>query len=150
MKISDDGIDFLIAQEGFENTVYEDSAGNPTIGVGHLIKDGEEFAQPLTDAEVEELLKQDLEPVESAINKYFTKFPLTQNAYDALCSLFFNIGYDRIKTSSVFRFWQQGHYEDAADAFLLWNKERRNGALVPSKGLYARRQRERELFLRDA
>lgn len=146
MKISQDGIDFIIKHEGFELEPYQDAAGLWTVGVGHLLTDGEPV-EKITEEKARELLAQDIKIVEDAINKYFKKFPLTQNQFDALCSLYFNIGIGEIKTSSVFRFWQQGKIEDAAEAFLLWNKVTKNGVKVVSKGLIQRRKDEMEMFL---
>jgi lysozyme len=39
---------FIEKHEGYSGTVYKDSAGNPTIGYGHLIKDGEDFSTGIT------------------------------------------------------------------------------------------------------
>ena len=39
--------------------MYKDSAGNPTIGYGHLIKDGEDFSKGITKEKAGELLAQD-------------------------------------------------------------------------------------------
>lgn len=146
MKISQSGIDFIIKHEGFELEPYEDSAGNWTVGVGHLLTDGEPI-EKITKEKAYELLRKDLQKVENAINKYFKEFPLTQNQFDALCSLYFNIGVGKITSSSVFRFWQKGRIEDAAEAFLLWNKITKNGRKVFSKGHARRRKDEMERFL---
>jgi lysozyme len=141
MNISHNGLEFLIRQEGKRLAPYKDSAGKLTIGVGHLIKQGEHF-DFITDAQCEELLKNDLATTENAINRY-VKVKINQNQFDALCSLVFNIGTGAFYTSSVLRFLNKNWIEDAADAFLLY----KNAGGAFSKGLYARRQRERELFL---
>lgn len=146
MKISQAGIDFIIKHEGFELEPYQDAAGLWTVGCGHLFTKGEPI-EKITEEKAYELLKEDLKIVEDAINKYFKKFPLTQNQFDALCSLYFNIGIGRITSSSVFRLWQDGKIEDAAEAFLLWNKITKNGVKVVSEGLAKRRTNEMELFL---
>jgi lysozyme len=90
MKISESGLSFLIAQEGEVLTVYKDIAGKDTIGVGHLVLPGENFRGGITTGQSRQLLKKDVEKTESLINSRI-KVPLSQNQYDALGSLVFNI-----------------------------------------------------------
>ena len=66
------------------------------------------------------------------------KVPLTQNQFDALYSLCFNIGETNFKKSTVVRKLNEKDYQGAADAILMWNK--------PAV-LEGRRKRERALFL---
>ena len=153
MEISQNGLDFIEKWEGKRYNKYKDAAGLWTVGIGHLIKPGEVFDHTLTDDECYELLMQDLAPVQSRINRW-VEVPLTQNQYDALCSLVLNIGTGNKNkgffSSSVLRYLNQGHYEDAADAFLMWNKMTLpSGDKVKSPGLANRRRDERKLFLSE-
>jgi len=66
--------------------------------------------------------------------------PLRQGQFDALHSLCFNIGEDKFKQSTVVRKLNEGDYQAAADAILLWNH--------PPE-IQKRRKRERALFLAD-
>lgn len=93
MNISSKGIDFLTALEGKRNKMYLDSKGLPTIGVGHLIKKGEEYlnTKVLTDKEVLDLFKKDLKEFEDAANDAIY-VPVSQNEFDAVVSILFNIG----------------------------------------------------------
>ena len=139
MAITDSTIDYITKEEGFRNRAYKDSKGLWTIGVGHLIKESEPHLvnATLTDEQVKELLKSDLkwcsEAVESSV-----RVPLTQNQFDALYSLCFNIGETAFKRSTVVRKLNENDIQGAADAILMWNK--------PAV-LEKRRRRERELFL---
>lgn len=146
MKISQNGLDFIERWEGKRYEKYKDAAGLNSIGIGHLIKPGEVFDHMLTDDECYELLRQDLVPVESRVNKW-VKVPVSQNQYDAMCSLVLNIGTAAFHTSSVLRFLNQGWIEDAADSFLLFNKATVNGHKITIAGLTNRRRAERKLFL---
>ena len=146
MNISDNGIAFIEVQEGKRLQIYPDTEGNPTIGCGHLIKDGEDFSVGITDEQCIDLLRADLSIAENAVNKYIA-YPMTQNMFDAMVSLCFNIGASNFFNSSVHRFLNDGQIEDAAEAFLLWDKQTINGQKVASKALLARRQREMDLFL---
>ena len=139
MAIAESTLSYITKEEGFKNKAYKDSKGLLTIGVGHLIKADEEHLKTatLTDQEVKDLLKSDLkwcsEAVENAV-----KVPLTQAQYDALYSLCFNIGETNFKKSTVVRKLNEGDYQAAADAILMWNKP----AVLEN-----RRKRERTLFL---
>ena len=139
MAIANSTLDFITKEEGFRNKAYKDSKGLLTIGVGHLIKTDEEHLlnETLTDEQVKELLKSDLkwcsEAVESSV-----RVPLTQNQYDALYSLCFNIGETNFRKSTVVKRINENDLKGAADAILMWNK--------PAV-LQKRRERERALFL---
>ena len=139
MAIAKSTLDFITKEEGARNKAYKDSKGLWTIGVGHLIKADEQhlITATLTDDQVKDLLKSDLkwcsEAVESSV-----KVPLTQNQYDALYSLCFNIGGTNFAKSTVVKKINQNDIQGAADAILMWNKP---------EVLANRRKRERTLFL---
>jgi lysozyme len=121
------------------NKAYKDSKGLWTIGVGHLIKPDEQhlLSATLTDEQVEELLQSDLRWCQDAVDNH-VKVPLTQNQYDALYSLCFNIGETNFRKSTVLRKINENDLKGAADAILMWNKP---------EVLINRRKRERALFL---
>jgi lysozyme len=146
MKTSDNGIAFIIREEGKRNKAYKDSRGIWTIGVGHTSEPGELQVTPglvISDEQIMDVLKRDLEEdAEFYVNKY-VKVPLNQNQYDALVSLIVNIGGGNFKSSTVLRKLNAGDYEGAADAFLMW---KRAGSDLDI--LLPRRKRERILFLK--
>jgi lysozyme len=139
--------------EGFVDHPYNDSANNATIGYGHLIHLGPVTADDrtqwgtITETEAARLLSVDLQPRLDVVNKY-VKVKLTRNQFNALVSLVYNIGEGNFSTSSVVKNLNAGKIKEAADAFLLWNKETKNGKLVVSEGLTNRRKAERTLFLK--
>ena len=90
MKTSAQGIQFIIDQERVVLHVYHDQAGYPTIGCGHLIKDGENFPGPITREQAMDLLAQDVARFEAAVNSYV--LDLTQNQFDVLVDFTFNTG----------------------------------------------------------
>ncbi|WP_145555706.1 lysozyme [Yersinia canariae] len=144
MQISESGINKLKVEEGERLTGYEDSRGIPTVGVGHTgVVDGKPVAvgMVITKDKSTELLRSDLAWVEKSIATN-VKAPLTQNQYDALCSLIFNIGPTAFANSTVLKRLNASDYKAAADAFLMWKKAGNDlNILLP------RRQRERALFL---
>jgi lysozyme len=139
MAIAKSTLEFITKEEGFKNKAYKDSKGLWSVGVGHLIKKDETYLlnATLSDQEVEDLLRSDLrwcsEAVESSV-----KVPLTQNQFDALYSLCYNIGGTAFKNSTVVKRINTNDLKGAADAILMWSKQ---PELLP------RRKRERALFL---
>lgn len=144
MQISNNGIAKLKSEEGEELIGYLDSRGIPTVGVGHTgLVDGVPVTKGMviTSDKSSQLLRSDLQWTEKAIRDN-VKVPLTQNQYDALCSLVFNIGASAFIGSTVLRKLNVKDYAGAADAFLMWKKAGNNPDI-----LLRRRQRERALFL---
>ena len=90
MKTSANGLQFVTDNEGVVLHPYNDVAGYLTIGVGHLIKEGEEFPDHITQEQAMELLASDVERFENAVNSY--GLDLTQNQFDALVDFAFNCG----------------------------------------------------------
>ena len=141
-------IDLIKEHEGLVLKAYLPTPNDKwTIGYGHTkgVKPGD----VITEEQAELLLREDLDWVEDCINKY-VKVPLTQNQFDALASLVFNIGEGNFLNSSVLRWLNSKGYKEAADCFVLWNKQRnkRTGKLEVLNGLTKRRQKEKELFLK--
>jgi lysozyme len=101
MRISENGLNLIKKFESFSSKVYPDERGLPTIGWGHLIKPNENFTEiDLTQAE--RLLQEDIQEAETCVNAV-VKVDLTQNQFDALVSLCFNIGINAFKKSTMVR-----------------------------------------------
>lgn len=153
MKFSQNGEKILIQIEGFREKSYLDSAGHPTIGIGHKIKPGEYFTT-LTESEAVELMRKDVAPIETFINNYLPK--ITQNQFDALVVFIFNIGQTAFLNSSVFSDIKDKKFEEAVKPWAKWInitekvKDPKTGELrkklVPVKGLIGRRAIEIGLF----
>lgn len=144
MQISEKGIRFIKAEEGEKLSGYLDVVGIATIGVGHTGSvDGVPVSTSMVISEEKstELLRKDLAIAEKAIARHVS-VPLTQNQYDALCSLIFNIGVTAFANSTVKKKLDEKNYSAAAEAFLLW---KRAGKALDI--LLPRRKREKELFL---
>jgi hypothetical protein len=94
MKISRQGKDFIESFEKCELEVYDDGYGYLTVGIGHRIKPGEpwkKIGDTITRETADKLFSEDLEEFEECVRET-VKVPITQNQYDALVSLAFNIG----------------------------------------------------------
>lgn len=141
-------IDLIKKHEGLRLQAYLPTPNDKwTIGYGHtkLAHKG----MVITEARAEELLRLDTIWVEKTIATE-VKVPLNQNQYDALASLIFNIGGLQFKRSSVLRRLNEGNYQAAADAFLMWTKQKNKttGKMDTLNGLVKRRNEERALFLK--
>lgn len=140
MKTSSNGRAFLREAEGEKLTTYLCSAGVLTIGVGHTGPDVKR-GLTITKAQSDALLAADLARFERAVNNA-VKLPLTQNQFDALVSLAFNIGSRAFADSTLVRLLNAGQYDQVPAQLARWNKV--NGK--SDKGLTARRAREASLF----
>lgn len=141
-RASKAGIEFIAGWEGFRSTAYKPVATEKywTIGFGHYgpdVRPGSSIsrAQGLT------LLRHDAQEAETTVRRS-VKVPVTQNEFDALVSLTFNIGSTGFQGSTVLRELNLAHRETAANAFLMWNK----GGGQVLQGLVNRRKAEAELF----
>ena len=152
LSTSDKCIEFLIKKEGMVLKPYKDVGGKLTIGVGHLITDiekktglilGINYKNGINKTQAILIKKHDLERFENCINKY-VEVELTQNEFDALISLSFNIGDGAFRNSTLLKKLNNNESkEEVAKQFLSWNKVNGN----PLIGLTNRRKDEIEIFL---
>jgi GH24 family phage-related lysozyme (muramidase) len=147
VKTSIAGIETIARHEGLRLKAYPDPAtgGEPwTIGYGHTSAAGLPKVYRglvITKERAREILANDLVKFENAVENCLEVNP-TQNQFDALVSLCFNIGPANFARSSVLKFHNGRQFEKAAGAFALWNK----AAGKVLAGLTARRAAERALY----
>ena len=139
-KISETGVALIKKWEGCRLKAYQCSAQVWTVGWGHTKDVGRNTV--ISQEYADELLIQDLRIYEEAVNKY-VKVPLTQNQFDAIVSLSFNIGIGAFQKSTLLRVLNRKDYAEAANQFLVWKYAK--GKIV--QGLINRRADERKLFL---
>lgn len=137
-------------QGGMASVPYRDFAGHQTIGWGHRIRHQDRFSMPLTAAQADELLRNDLERFAGGVNAWVT-VPITQSMFDALVCFSFNVGLGALKGSTLLRLLNQHFYAAAAQQFERWDKatDPKTGEKVSLSGLRRRRRAERHLFERD-
>jgi GH24 family phage-related lysozyme (muramidase) len=144
MRIPKAALDLIKKYEGLRLNAYKCSAGVWTIGYGHTSAAGEPEVTPgmtITRAEANRIFDKDIQNFAVGVERLI-KVPVSPAQFGACVSLAFNIGLGAFKKSSVLRFINQNRMNDAADAFLLWNKA--GGKVL--KGLVRRRAEEAELF----
>lgn len=157
MKLSPLGLHLIASFEGYVPVPYNDSAGNATIGYGHLIHTG-----PVTDhdratyhgwttGQLLQLLSRDAANAEAAVSQS-VKVRLgviparAQARFDALVSLAFNIGGGAFAGSTLVRTINaKGAPRDWTPIGPLWvGWDHDGGKVVP--GLLTRREREFAIF----
>ncbi len=142
MSALDIALEFIKKAEGCKLKAYRDEGGVPTIGYGqtgrHITMDS-----VWSQAEADDALVHYVTPLLDVVED-LVRVEVTDNQMGALVSLAYNIGTSAFARSTVLRELNKKHFDEAADAFMMWHKV--NGASSP--GLLKRRQRERALFLR--
>ena len=91
--------------EGLRLEAYVDAAGVMTIGYGHTGRNAER-GNRITEYYANELLRMDLDKVESQVNALGVA--RTQGQFDALVSFVFNVGIGRLKTSTLLKVIRNG------------------------------------------
>lgn len=151
MTLGNNGLSLIKHWEGLKLKAYQDVVGVWTIGYGHT-KDVYE-GQVITEAEAERLLLEDVEWAENAVNRYLGQANLSQNQFDALVSLVFNLGAHAIFTkqygngylqgSTLYNLILLGRIDEASKRFTDFTTA--GGQFI--QGLYNRRVQEASLFL---
>lgn len=144
MKPSDNVVQTIKKHEGFAAKITDD-VGHPMIGYGcdlSTVEAKKYEGRTISEVEAVSLLLSRLTPVVDFLNK-IVKVPLTQNQFDALCDLVYNIGSGNFSKSTLLRKLNAKDYTGAAEEFVKWNMA---GGKVLS-GLTKRREEEKNLFL---
>lgn len=141
MRTSQRGIDLIKEFEGYSERVYMCAGGKYTIGYGHTR--GVQVGDTCTKEQAEKYLREDLQDAEEAVLALVT-VPLTQNQFDALVSLVYNIGSGNFYDSTIRRIinLKINNINEYRKAWLMWVKSR--GKVL--KGLERRRVAEFNLF----
>ncbi|MEM9809724.1 MAG: glycoside hydrolase family protein [Pseudomonadota bacterium] len=146
MQIGQNGVDLIKRWEGLELEAYQDVVGIWTIGYGHTDEAGPPEVTPgmvISEREAEDILRRDLGQYEDAVNRA-VKVDITQDMFDALVSITFNIGPTAMRRSTFIKRLNTKDYEGCAEAMTWWNKA--GGQVV--RGLQNRRNDEAALFMR--
>jgi len=143
MKTSANGINLICGFEGLELKAYDDGVGVWTIGYGTTTVNGVKVKKgdTCTIEQAKSYMAQDLKKFESAVDTS-VKVTITQNQFDALVSLAYNIGTGAFKSSTLLKKLNAKDFKGAAAQFDRWN--RAGGKVM--QGLINRRAKERKLF----
>jgi len=148
-ETSESGLDLIKGFEGFSKFAYWDYS-QWTIGYGTRCEEGE-YPDGITEEEAEALLRREVVSYELSVNSFlsYNGILLTQNQFDALVSLTYNIGSKWTNGSTLADYLINGiekyTAEEISAAFGQYIHA--GGEVIP--GLVERRRREAEYFLSD-
>jgi len=140
MQLGPKGTALIKSFEERKLAAYQDPRGIWTIGWGHTL--GVVPYQTCSQEDADIWFVRDTQTAVNAVNRT-TDVPLTQEQFDALVSLTFNIGQGSEAHSTLLALVNRRNFAAAGDQFLVWNHI--NG--VVNAGLTRRREAERALFL---
>lgn len=156
------GYDFILSQEGWDDIRREENLrlkayrigdGMITVGYGHAepIKNSKlKVGYKITKDQAELYLKNDLNNTANGIRRIFKQWKqkgidvkITQNQFDVLVSLAYNMGLTDLRTSDFIQLVKQNRLKDAAEKIKTLNVEDK------FPGLKDRRIREYLKFSED-
>lgn len=147
MQTSKAGLQYIESFESKENKAYYDHIGVLTCGIGctNAVMPADHKITPdtvWTDDECYYWLSYALQKtVEAPINR-LVKVELTQNQFDAVASLVYNIGEGNFAKSTLLKYLNAGRFDLAQREFLKWNR----AGGQPARGLTRRRLGEAVMF----
>jgi len=152
MKISLSGLKLIREYEGLRMNAYADNFGTWTIGYGsvrwadgRLVMEGDKLQN---QEEAERLLDYSLQSAIRVVNTH-VKVPITQNQFDALVSLVYNIRGRNFNDSGMVELLNGGEYDRAGLVLLQLDDPeicRMTAGCRGIEGLRKRRKREFEIF----
>ena len=140
MDLSPIGEAVLIAGEGRRLKAYKDSVGIWTDGIGHTSAAGAPLVTSgltITSAQCDAIFERDVQTYVAAVRKGL-KVAVSQNAFDALRSICYNIGPGAFAGSTFLKRINAGDTAGAYHATLMWKKP---------AAIIARRQAEAQQFV---
>lgn len=156
MSINDKTKELIISFEDKKYKVYLDSAGKPTVGIGHLIIESDNLAvgDTINEARLESLFIQDISEAESGVTKALGGMPtwLNSDQYGALVAFYFNTG---AGISTAPTMWSRIHGTEVSlfSALMQWVHDTKIISGVKTKvvenGLIRRRAAECALWAGD-
>ena len=152
---SETGSELLEKVESLALEPYDDQTGKPTgswvpgatIGYGHLITQNEwsTYKDGFRQVDAESLLAHDLAPCVAAVRNAITA-PVSQNEFDAMVMLTFNIGVSAFTTSAVSKLVNNPNaaspYPDLEAAWKAWDRSQGK----EMAGLVSRRRMEWNVY----
>ena len=94
----------MMEMEGLRLEAYEDAAGVPTIGYGHT--KNVRMGDKISEYWAKEMLREDIEEAEWQVKELGVA--KTEGQLDALVSFVFNLGIERLNTSTLLKVIRNG------------------------------------------
>jgi len=158
LKVSQDGWNQIKAEEGDPKNpgepvlkAYRLGDGKITVGWGHAepVKTSKyKVGDKISREEAKDLLKEDLKSAADGVRRIFKEWKdegierkITQDQFDALVSMAYNMGVGGLRRSDVIQHIKKGDYKTAGESI------KKQSLSKKFSGLESRRQRESNLFL---
>lgn len=147
LKVDDNGNKYIKQHEGFVKTVYDDGNGFPTVGYGHKVvpTDDLKLRDTITDERADTFFGTDLPPMEKAVRNAAGTTDLSQNEFNALTDLAFNVGpgvFTTDKSPSLMKALKAGDYKSMSEQLRYTGKDPDT-----KEGLINRSNDRKSLFL---
>lgn len=152
MKISLSGRKLIQRHSGLRMNAYKGRAGVWMIGYGSirwpsgkLVSEGDKLT---SENEAQELFDYSIQSPERIVNSHI-KVRLTQNQYDALVSLVYDLKGNNFNDSGIVELINEGNYADAGRLILSLNNKSICSLVAGTRSEYElakRRQSEYEVF----
>ena len=158
------GYDFVLSQNGWDSIRDEESLrlnpynigdGKITVGWGHaedIATSKYKIGSEISKEEAQKLLKDDLTLAADAVRQVFVEWKkkdinveITQDMFDALVSITFNIGVGGMRNSDFIQDLKKGNYEDCAENMRTY----KSNLFEKYPGLKIRRNTEADTFLKN-
>ena len=147
LTVNDSGLDIIKTSRGLRLSAAQSGAGWQ-VGYGHTATANE--GMTITVPRAEELLRDDLAKTEAGLREVIG-VPLSRNEFSALVSFTASIGgVEALQQTDVLDQLNRGNREAAAAAMLEHTMVQRGNELIQMPSLVERRERERQLFLRES
>lgn len=120
--------------EGKRRKAYEDTLGNWTIGIGHLIKLPDEeylLKANLKDYEIEHFFNTDLNQAINDARNFIGESSINETAFEIIVNMAFNLGYPKLSQFvKLQKALQENDYQKASQEMLnsRWAKQVPNRA----------------------
>ena len=137
MNIGNKGLDLIKSFEGCRLSAYKCPAGVWTIGYGHT--QGVYEGMVITQAQADNMLREDVKYYANAVNQYQSRFNFNQEEFDSLTSFTYNCGVGSLQAVMSCC----NTKKEIAEECKLYNKG--GGVVLP--GLVRRREEEYKLFM---
>lgn len=128
-NLIDSVYDHMVEREGKRTTVYKDSLGKPTVGVGHLVTeaDGLKVGDEVSEEKVREFYEKDIREAARAAQSQASDLGIDDEEFiKALVSVNFQLGTGwNKKFSDTYASIKAGGYEEAIDNIKnsRWHKQ---------------------------
>lgn len=121
MNPSEKCLELIRKFDGLKLQAYKDPSGMWAIGYNHVGSPAEE-GKVISQEEAENLLRLDINNVGSTV-LYMLHVPVTQNMFDALCSLAFSVGTISLQKSWLITYLNNGSYDQVAVEIPRWVRQ---------------------------